>query len=290
MLKDRRGLEVSTDSATALAALDDAIDGFVTFRADASLRLSEATKADPDLVLGHVFKAGMALLSCNVKNTERAHAALTRAGSLIARANPRERGHLEAMAAWASGDLDGALRVWEGILVRQPTDLLALRLAHYHYFWLGRTARMLDSVTAAKRGWQGDTPGRSWVASMEAFSLEECGEYEQAELEARIRRIYDGIGARTGLSVGGLDDPDGRLASLARSVAAALPGLSGLYGVDVVMAASGPVVVEVNPRLTTAYAGLREALDLNPAVLVPPFAEKSPAPRFGRPKAVELAL
>ena len=30
-------------------------------------------------------------------------------------------------------------------------------------------------------------------------------EYEQAELEARIRRIYDGISERTGLSVGGLD-------------------------------------------------------------------------------------
>lgn len=30
-------------------------------------------------------------------------------------------------------------------------------------------------------------------------------EYEQAELEARIRRIYEGIGERTGLSVGGLD-------------------------------------------------------------------------------------
>ena len=30
-------------------------------------------------------------------------------------------------------------------------------------------------------------------------------EYEQAELEARLRRIYDGIAQRTGLSVGGLD-------------------------------------------------------------------------------------
>lgn len=103
--------------------------------------------------------------------------------------------------------------------------------------------------------------------------------------------IGDGVFGFRGLSVGGLDDPDGRLASLARSVAGALSGLSGLYGVDVVMAASGPVVVEVNPRLTTAYAGLREALDINPAVLVPPFCEKSPAPpRLGRPRAVELAL
>ncbi|MCR4523230.1 MULTISPECIES: pyridoxal-phosphate dependent enzyme [Bosea] len=31
-------------------------------------------------------------------------------------------------------------------------------------------------------------------------------EYEQAELEARIRQIYDGIAERTGLTVGGLDE------------------------------------------------------------------------------------
>lgn len=31
---------------------------------------------------------------------------------------------------------------------------------------------------------------------------------------------------------------------------------------------SGPVVVEINPRLTTSYVGLRQSLALNPAELI----------------------
>jgi predicted ATP-grasp superfamily ATP-dependent carboligase len=38
--------------------------------------------------------------------------------------------------------------------------------------------------------------------------------------------------------------------------------------VDLVATASGPVVLEINPRLTTSYCGLRPALHLNAAELV----------------------
>ncbi len=58
-------------------------------------------------------------------------------------------------------------------------------------------------------------------------------------------------------------DPDsahGRtLAALAKRVAAAIPGLSGFVGVDLVWHRErGPVVVEVNPRMTLAYASIVE--------------------------------
>lgn len=47
MLKDRRGLDVSTDSAQAAALLDDAVDGYVTFHVDTTKRLADSLKADP---------------------------------------------------------------------------------------------------------------------------------------------------------------------------------------------------------------------------------------------------
>lgn len=191
MLKDRRGLDTSTDNPQALAAFDDAVDGYVTFHVDTNKRLSEAAKADPSFFLAGVLKGGMALLSLNAKNLDRGKAALAQLATQADKANPRERRHLEAFEAWAEGDIDLALRVWESILTVWPTDLLALRLAHFHYFWLGRTARMLDSVVAASRGWKSETPGRSWVASMEAFAREECGEYSEAEHMAREAVDYD---------------------------------------------------------------------------------------------------
>jgi tyramine---L-glutamate ligase len=48
---------------------------------------------------------------------------------------------------------------------------------------------------------------------------------------------------------------------------AALPGLRGYVGVDLVLTASEVIVIEVNPRLTTAYLGVRAAFDENLAAL-----------------------
>jgi predicted ATP-grasp superfamily ATP-dependent carboligase len=47
----------------------------------------------------------------------------------------------------------------------------------------------------------------------------------------------------------------------------ALPGLRGFVGIDMVLTASEAVVIEVNPRLTTAYLGVRAALGCNVAAM-----------------------
>ncbi len=82
-----------------------------------------------------------------------------------------------------------------------------------------------------------------------------------------IRVVGDAIEFR-GVSVGAVADADQRYERLAGAIARALPGLWGYSGVDFIETACGPVVLEVNPRLTTAYAGLRRANGLNAARLV----------------------
>jgi predicted ATP-grasp superfamily ATP-dependent carboligase len=65
------------------------------------------------------------------------------------------------------------------------------------------------------------------------------------------------------------DPRAGTLQALARSVAAALPGLRGYVGIDVVWNRRyGPVVIEVNPRVTCAYVGLSALLGRNLAAEV----------------------
>ena len=61
------------------------------------------------------------------------------------------------------------------------------------------------------------------------------------------------------------DGPDAL--ELARAACATTPGLAGFAGVDLVLSADGPAAIEVNPRLTTAYLGLRRAADVNLAAL-----------------------
>jgi predicted ATP-grasp superfamily ATP-dependent carboligase len=101
--------------------------------------------------------------------------------------------------------------------------------------------------------------------------------------------VSNGAFAFSGVTVGALTDADGGLSAMAAAIGAALPGLRGLFGVDFVQSASGPVVIEVNPRPTTSYAGLRKALGRNPAGLVAPFAQPgTAAPRADR--AVDIRL
>ena len=54
------------------------------------------------------------------------------------------------------------------------------------------------------------------------------------------------------------------LGALADRIGQAIPGLRGFVGVDLVWHAQrGPVVIEINPRVTCAYAGLSHALGRN---------------------------
>jgi len=56
--------------------------------------------------------------------------------------------------------------------------------------------------------------------------------------------------------------------SLISSIADAIDGLWGFIGVDVIISQSELTVIEINPRLTTAYLDLKNHLDFNPARLL----------------------
>lgn len=102
--------------------------------------------------------------------------------------------------------------------------------------------------------------------------------------------IEQGVFRFGGVTLGGVSDRDGALAALADAVAKAIPGLDGIFGIDIVLTVNGPVVVEVNPRLTTSYAGLREAIGVNPATLVEPFADDAPRRTRNGAAQVEIVL
>ena len=63
-----------------------------------------------------------------------------------------------------------------------------------------------------------------------------------------------------------------------------MPGLCGYVGVDVVLTKSEPVVIEVNPRLTTAYLGVRSVIAENVAAMAIAACEGAlpEPPRLGR--------
>ena len=81
-----------------------------------------------------------------------------------------------------------------------------------------------------------------------------------------------------------------RAERIATGVAKALPGLFGYAGIDVIVTEHGPVVLEVNPRLTTSYVGLGEALGCNVAALVLDLAAGKPLPKLRPQKKVQVQV
>jgi predicted ATP-grasp superfamily ATP-dependent carboligase len=59
-----------------------------------------------------------------------------------------------------------------------------------------------------------------------------------------------------------------RCEALACSVAEAIPTLVGYIGIDILLDEEDIPVLEINPRLTTSYVGLRQAMGYNPARLI----------------------
>ena len=74
-----------------------------------------------------------------------------------------------------------------------------------------------------------------------------------------------------------------RAAELARRVCEDVPGLRGYVGVDVVLGERSVTVIEINPRLTTSYLGLRRAFDRNVAGLVLASCRSGRLGRMPRP-------
>lgn len=185
MRPDAHGLPLATDSDDAAAAFDQAIDSVAKYRIDAGQLVDRALAADPDFALGHCLKGYLALLLCKQASLPSAATAHRAGQALAGRATPRERGHLTALAAWQQGDIDRAIDAWEAILADHPTDLMALRFAHFNYFWLGRTTAMRASVARAAPAWSPALPGFGTLLAMQAFGDEECGDYDGAERAGR---------------------------------------------------------------------------------------------------------
>ncbi|MDE1179171.1 ATP-grasp domain-containing protein [Paraburkholderia sp.] len=118
---------------------------------------------------------------------------------------------------------------------------------------------------------------QAWVEG-EPLSLSLIAGYGQAELVSINRQrigIPDAAGSSrpahvvefSGVDVDQIsrDSDQGRvLETLTQDIVAALPGLRGFVGVDLVWhPRRGPVVIEVNPRLTAAYVELSARLGRN---------------------------
>ena len=87
--------------------------------------------------------------------------------------------------------------------------------------------------------------------------------YNKQRIAVRDNQLYF-----LGSTINSFTDISGELDRLAQRIAAAIPGLWGFVGVDFILTDTGPIVLEVNPQMTTSCAGLHASIGCNPVALI----------------------
>ncbi|HWG80528.1 MAG TPA: ATP-grasp domain-containing protein [Stellaceae bacterium] len=138
------------------------------------------------------------------------------------------------------------------------------------------------SDRAALARWQAKHPRANFVVqefvpgpTLSLSTLMQDGACWLLSCNVQDVRCEGGAFVYRGGTVAGAEARRRDLEPLAARIAAALPGLWGHVGIDVVDGPAGPVVIEINPRVTTSYVGLAESIGLNPAALVLALREQS---------------
>lgn len=179
MMKDAFGLNYSGATEVGFSSYVKAVHELQCFIGDPVGSIDRAIADDPAFVMAHVFKGYLFGLA-----TERDASAVARSSyeaALPLAASAREAAHVAALGHLAEGRWHEAARILEDIAVDFPLDALALQTGHQIDFFTGNARMLRDRIGRALPAWQKDMPGYHAILGMQAFGLEEMGDYARAE-------------------------------------------------------------------------------------------------------------
>ena len=178
-MNDALGNPLTLGDPSSLAGVDAFVEGFIACEARVLDVLGAAAHDDAPIV--QAYAAALQLFAETPDAPANARVHLARADASKVAATERERRFLEAVRAWADGDLARAIALHEAQAAGHPRDLASVKLGQYHCFNLGDAPRMLRLALAA-------APAAADVAPMHgmlAFGFEQCHLLRRAEAAAR---------------------------------------------------------------------------------------------------------
>jgi hypothetical protein len=182
---DAHGNPMTADRDT-IARYDAAVDRLLRYSPAVIDAMTDLIEDDGAVAMGLAFGAYLHLTSTDPRDLASARALHTSmAGTTM---NERETLHASAIGAWIDGSWTGAARTLDEVLVRWPTDVLALIVGHQLDFFLGDAASLRDRPLRMLRELGTEHPHVGFVQGMASFGLEEAGHYEQA-LDAGLAAV-----------------------------------------------------------------------------------------------------
>ncbi|TSE05495.1 tetratricopeptide repeat protein [Mesorhizobium intechi] len=178
-IRDAFGLTFSGATEAGFTPYGQAVRELLCFIGDPVASVDRAISEDPGFVMAHVFKGYLFGLA-----TERDATAVAKAcheAALPLAATTREQAHVLALGHLANGRWHDAARILEDIAIETPLDALALQVGHQIDFFTGNARMLRDRIARALPSWQSGMPGYHAILGMQAFGLEEMGDYTRAE-------------------------------------------------------------------------------------------------------------
>ncbi|ESY11247.1 tetratricopeptide repeat protein [Mesorhizobium sp. M0615] len=178
-VRDPFGLMFSGATEAGFSPYCQAVHELQCFVGDPVGSVDRAISADPGFVMAHVFKGYLFGLATEREATAVAQAC--HAAALPLAATPREQAHVAALGHLAEGRWHDAARLLEDIAIDNPLDAVALQVGHQIDFFTGNARMLRDRISRALPSWQSGMPGYHAILGMQAFGLEEMGDYIRAE-------------------------------------------------------------------------------------------------------------
>jgi hypothetical protein len=177
-MQDSLGNPITLTDPASQRAVNDFVEGFIACEARAADVLAAAEDDSP---LVQAYCATLHLFAESRDAAANARPFIERAQTGASRASPRERRYIEAVAAWAEGDIARAIALHHEQACEHPRDLASLKLGQYHCFNTGDCPGMLRLALAALPA-AADVP---YLHGMAAFGYEQCHRMREAEASAR---------------------------------------------------------------------------------------------------------
>jgi len=199
------GLALSTGNDEAAKMFDAALTQFIGYYEDRETEglggaIQQCLQADSDCIMGHVIGNIYEYLTMACGAFDDPSKAHVGEMSLKAQEGPvtdRERKHVLAVQQLADGQFHKASLLWEEILTTNPTDILALRMAHECCLLLGNRDKLRDIPARVLTAWErlaspskgaaadSAPPHASAAFALYAFGLAETGAFEAAKTAAK---------------------------------------------------------------------------------------------------------
>lgn len=179
-MRDWLGQDVTAGEPATIAAIDDFIEGFLSYETR-SAEILKAVEAEPEAPLANAYAAIFYMFMESGAAPALAEPFVRKAEAAAGKANDRERRITGAARAWVDGDILRAIRIGEETAALYPHELALAKVTQYHHFNLGDSPGMLRIAHAIGEP-NAELP---YTHGLAAFAYEQCHLLRDAEASAR---------------------------------------------------------------------------------------------------------